>query len=41
MFDDFVRHMREKPVTKEEMVEIKKALGGHVTKWYTCSKGGS
>jgi hypothetical protein len=40
MFDDLVKQACEGPVSKEEMVQIKKALGGNVTKWYTCSKGG-
>uniref|UniRef100_A0A914E3E7 RZ-type domain-containing protein n=1 Tax=Acrobeloides nanus TaxID=290746 RepID=A0A914E3E7_9BILA len=26
-------------ITEQERIEIVKALGGHVTKWYKCSKG--
>ena len=28
-------------ITKEELVQIQRALGGHVTKFYKCSKGNS
>ena len=26
-------------ITEQERIEIVKALGTHVTKWYKCSKG--
>jgi hypothetical protein len=39
LFADLVKHTGDVPVSTEELIQIKKALGMQASKWYRCSKG--